>query len=51
MPRHIARVEVMDRGDWATRMNVTRRDVGTGMTDAEVDVLSAAIDLAGLRKY
>jgi hypothetical protein len=61
---HIARVEdlgvnrfvvdgrqVMDRGDWATRMRVTRRDVGTGMTDAEVDALSAAIDLAGLRGY
>ena len=61
---HIARVEdlgvnrfvvdgrqVMDRGDWATRMRVTRRDVGTGMTDAEVDALSAAIDLAELRRY
>src|SRR5262245_62929845 len=55
---HIARVEdlgvnrfvvdgrqVMDRGDWATRMNIPRRDVGTGMTDAEVDTLSAAIDI------
>jgi hypothetical protein len=61
---HIARVEdlgvnrfvvdgrqVMDRGDWATRMSITRRDVGTGMTDAEVDALSAAIDLTGLRGY
>jgi len=51
MPQHIARVEVMDGGDWATRMSVTRRDVGTGMTDVEVDALSAAIDLAGLREY
>ena len=52
---HIARVEdvgvnrfvvdgrqVMDRDDWVTRLRVTRRDVGTGMTDAEVDGLSAA---------
>jgi len=51
MPQHIARVEVMDGGDWATRMSVTRRDVGTGMTDVEVDALSAAIDLAGLREH
>ena len=61
---HMARVEdvgvnrfavdgrqVMDKGDWAARMNVTRRDVGTGMTDAEVDALSAALDLAALRRY
>ena len=61
---HMARVEdvgvnrfvvdgrqVLDKGDWAARMRVTRRDVGTGMTDAEVDALSAAIDLTGLRGY
>jgi hypothetical protein len=61
---HIARVEdvgvnrfvvdgrqVMDKGDWAARLSVTRRDVGTGMTDAEVDALSAAIDLEALRGY
>src|SRR5262249_30417042 len=30
---------------------VARRDVGTGMTDAEVDALSAAIDLRSLRGY
>src|SRR5215510_15518887 len=61
---HIARVEdlgvnrfvvdgrqVLDSGNWATRMSVPRRDVGTGMTDAEVDSLSAAIDLEALRRY
>jgi hypothetical protein len=61
---HIARVEdlgvnrfvvdgrqVLDSGNWATRMSVPRRDVGTGMTDAEVESLSAAIDLDALRGY
>ena len=61
---HIARVEdigvnrfvvdgrqVLDRGDWIARLKVTRRDVGTGMTDTEVDGFSAAIDLDGLRRY
>ena len=61
---HIARVEdlgvnrfvvdgrqVLDTGNWATRMSVLRRDVGTGMTDAEVESLSAAIDLDALRGY
>lgn len=61
---HIARVEdlgvnrfvvdgrqVMDRGDWITRLSVPRRDVGTGMSDAEVDALSAAIDLDALHGY
>jgi DinB superfamily len=61
---HIARVEdvgvsrfvvdgrqVMDAGDWLSRMKIRRRDVGTGMNDAEVDQCSAAIDLDGLRGY
>ena len=61
---HIARVEdvgvnrfvvdgrqVMDASDWLARMKITRRDVGTGMNDTEVDECSAAIDLDGLRGY
>ena len=32
-------------------MAVTRRDVGTGMTDAEVDDLSTRIELGALRGY
>jgi DinB family protein len=37
--------------EWIERLAVTRRDVGTGMTDAEVDDLSARIDLHALRGY
>ena len=61
---HVARVEdvgvnrlvaddrqVFDRGEWAPRLNVPRRDFGTGMTPDEVRDLSARIDLAALRAY
>ena len=59
---HSARIEdvgvnrfVVDRPQvlqaWSDRLGVGRRDVGTGMTDAEVDALSAAIDLTALRGY
>jgi len=43
-------VQVLD-GGWPARLGVDRRDVGTGMSDAEVDELSARIDLAALRGY
>jgi hypothetical protein len=43
--------QVMDAGGWLERMNITRRDVGTGMSDAEVDQLSATIDLDALHGY
>jgi len=59
---HSARIEdvgvnrfVVDRPQvheaWSDRLGVGRRDVGTGMTDAEVDALSTAIDLGALRGY
>jgi len=38
-------------GGWLERLGVSRRDVGTDMSDAEVDELSARIDLQGLRGY
>jgi hypothetical protein len=41
--------QVLD--EWRDRLGVPRRDVGTGMSDAEVDELSARIDLAALRGY
>lgn len=60
---HMARVEdvgvnrfvvdgaqVLDDG-WLGRLGIARRDVGTGMSDAEVDDLSARIDLQALRGY
>jgi hypothetical protein len=45
------RPQVLDEGGWHRRMAVDRRDVGSGMTSAEVDALSAAIDLGALRQY
>lgn len=36
---------------WLERLQVGRRDVGTGMSDAEVDALSADIDRAALAGY
>ena len=60
---HIARIEdvgvnrfaadrpqVLDDG-WLGKLGVGRRDVGTGMSDAEVDELSSRIDLDALRGY
>ena len=44
------RPQVLDDG-WFERLAVGRRDVGTGMSDAEVDELSAGIDLQALRGY
>src|SRR6266511_6262228 len=44
------RPQVLDDG-WFERLAVARRDVGTGMSDAEVDDLSARIDLEALRGY
>jgi hypothetical protein len=42
--------QVLDDG-WLPKLGVDRRDVGTGMSDAEVDDLSARIDLDALRGY
>ena len=44
------RRQVLDEG-WRERLAVPRRDVGTGMSDVEVDELSARIDLHALRGY
>ena len=45
------RPQVADAGGWLERMKTGRRDVGTGMTDAEVDAMCATIDLDALRGY
>ncbi|HWI62965.1 MAG TPA: hypothetical protein VNT75_14050 [Symbiobacteriaceae bacterium] len=42
--------QVLD-DQWASRLRVTRRDVGTGMTKAEVAELSEQIDLQALWDY
>lgn len=44
------RPQAVDEG-WLGRLKVPRRDVGTGMSDAEVDELSLRIDLEALRGY
>jgi hypothetical protein len=46
----VDRPQVLEAG-WLERLGVGRRDVGTGMSDAEVDELSARIELAPLRGY
>lgn len=43
--------QVLDTGQWAIKMGVSRRDIGTGMTDDEVSALSEQIDVDALRGY
>jgi hypothetical protein len=45
------RRQVFDEEDWMPRLNVARRDIGQGMTFAEVDDLSGRLDLAAARSY
>jgi hypothetical protein len=45
------RAQVLDEGGWNPRLRLDRRDVGTGMTGADVEALSRAIDVAALRGY
>src|SRR5260370_409174 len=46
----VDRAQVLDDG-WLGRLGVARRDVGTGMSDAEVDDLSARVHLEPLPGY
>ncbi len=43
--------EVLDRDNWQSKLGITSRHIGTGATDAEVEAISQAIDLAALRAY
>lgn len=45
------RPQLADDEGWFARLNVARRDIGTGMTDAEVVQLSTEIDLRALDAY
>ncbi|MBI3975096.1 MAG: DinB family protein [Armatimonadetes bacterium] len=45
------RAQVLEEAGWAARLNVSRRDIGTGMTPAEVAALSDTIDIPSLRAY
>ena len=44
------RPQVLDAG-WSQRLRISRLDVGTGMNDAQVDALCAAVDVEQLRGY
>ena len=44
------RDQVLD-AQWARRMNVSWRSIGTGMTEAEVATLSEGADIAAVRAY
>ncbi len=61
---HVARVEdlainrfvgdcsqVLDDEEWMPRLEVYRRDIGQGMTFAEVDEFGARVNLEALRSY
>jgi hypothetical protein len=45
------RPQVLDEGDWRHPLAIERPDVGSGMTGAEVEALSARIDVSALRGY
>jgi hypothetical protein len=45
------RPQVFDEEDWPQRLQVTRRDLTTGMTNEEVSAFSAAVDIEALRAY
>jgi hypothetical protein len=47
----VDRPQVLDQEDWPTRLGVSLRQYGTGMTDDEVGDFSAQIDLGALLAY
>jgi hypothetical protein len=43
--------QVWDERDWGAKLNVARRDLGSGMNYAEVDAFNAAVDVEALLAY
>lgn len=43
--------QVFDQDDWQTRTSIERRDIGTGMNEAEVASLSANVNVRNLLDY
>jgi len=43
--------QVLDAGGWPARLGLTERDMGTGMTSAQVDAISARVALPALLDY
>ena len=46
-----ARPQVLDEADWVEQLHLSRRDVGTSMSDNEVADFSTQVDCAALRAY
>ena len=52
MNRFVAgRPQVLQEGNWVERLNLSRQDIGTGMTDEEVNNFSSRVDIAALGDY
>lgn len=43
--------QVIESDGWLERLGLTRRDIGTGMSDDEVGDFTGTIDLAAMRQY
>lgn len=43
--------QVLDQGRWTARLNVSRRDLGSGMTHSEVDMFNAQINITAILTY
>jgi hypothetical protein len=52
MNRFVAeRPQVLEEGKWLERLNLSRQDIGTGMTDEEVNNFSDRVDVPALGVY
>ena len=47
----MGRSQLLDEEDWSGRLNVLRRDFGTGMSRRDVAELSDRIDLPSLSRF
>jgi len=47
----LGRPQVLDQADWAARLGLPLRDVGAGMTEAEVERFSAQVSVSALKAY
>ena len=45
------RPQVLEEGDWAQRLGISRHDMGAGMADEEVTDFSETVDIAALHEY
>jgi hypothetical protein len=45
------RPQVLDQNDWLIRLNLSRRDLGTGMTEEECVDFNAKVNMEGLWAY